>query len=174
MNTGAREHLGGHSDLAPSLVLDSLALAVFGCHLYERLLERFDVNLVGVPCASKTAIEIPALLDEMRTLQRIGSRDLCVDLLPARHKRVSAHLAAASRAVLFQRDKIAAHGIALAAALCESILVGISESALVLSLSFAWRHITSVAAKATKCNLGSQALCSTNTRDLLRTINRGI
>lgn len=152
MDPSASQDIGGHPDVAPRLVLDPLALAVLGSNVDKGFFESFDVNLICDFITCDPAVQIATLLDEMRPLEGIGNGNFRVDLISPRNQRFGAHLSAAARSVLLEGHKVTAYGIPLATALREGILVGISESALALGLSFPWRHITSVAAIAKKCN----------------------
>lgn len=161
MNACSREHISGNADLSPSLVLDALSLTVFGGNVHESVLEGAHVNFTMVFCSGKTTLEVAALLDQMSPLQGISSGDLQLDLIPSSLQGFKAHLTPASRLVLLECDEVAANGIPLTPARCEGVFVLVCEGSLLLWLSFAGRHSSSLTKNRRSCKLACRHDSST-------------
>ena len=150
MDPSALQHVSGDADLAPRLVINSLALAVLGGDDDECIFESghvvFGVRIGGLD----TLLEIATLLNEVNTLQGIGVGDAGFDAFKSLAERLGRNLSPAPRPVLLEGHEVAPDCISLTTACSERTFVLVTEGGFGLSLT--GRHGTIVARIASICN----------------------
>lgn len=152
MNTGLLEDVSRDPGLAPSGVIDPLALAIFRCDLDEGFFESGQVVFDLFTAASEATLQIAPFLDQVDPLQGVGVGDTSLDFGEPLQQRFDAHLASTLRLVLLESDEVATHRVALTTTCGKRVLVLVRQGRLCCSLP--GRHSPIVTLKPMVCKSG--------------------